>query len=137
MMDFSILTIFNGFQCLHYEKKPIAGEKFGNPFIAAEKFSKYSYLHYYKLFTFFHHFHHLHHILHLKLGYIEQVHVEISKFFPMCSIPWCHTIWEILLLLVGSSLFSKKWYPPIKITPLPVGEVTNTEFVHLYGKFGP
>ena len=31
------LTIFSGFQCLHNEKKPGAGEKFGNPFFCAPK----------------------------------------------------------------------------------------------------
>ena len=39
----AVLTVFNGFQCLHDEKKPAAGEKFGNPFFCApearEKFS--------------------------------------------------------------------------------------------------
>ena len=38
------LTVFSGFQCLHNEKKPAAGEKFGNPFFCApearQKFSE-------------------------------------------------------------------------------------------------
>ena len=40
----AVLTVFNGFQWLHDEKKPGAGEKFGNPFFCApearQKFSE-------------------------------------------------------------------------------------------------
>ena len=36
----AVLTVFNGFQCLHDEKKAAAGEKFGNPFFARRRRAK-------------------------------------------------------------------------------------------------
>ena len=36
----AVLTVFNGFQCLHDEKKPAAAEKFGNPFFARRRHAK-------------------------------------------------------------------------------------------------